>query len=126
MLKRLFGNAVLISIVTVILYYVHSYLLSDQGYLLAFSLMSVYIFHAVAYMIICLLVEVVATRLPTQAGYAYLTTVFVKIGVFVLVFKDSILSRQDLPMADRLSLVVPMFIYLILEALYCGRLLNSK
>ncbi|MBL6449927.1 hypothetical protein JMN32_26680 [Fulvivirga sp. 29W222] len=97
-----------------------------MGEEMAFSLLGMYIFHFSAYFIICLSVELLYTRLPSQVGYAYLASVFIKIGVFVLVFKSAIFGAEDLSMAERLSIVVPMFLFLIFEATYCGRLMNSQ
>lgn len=112
--------------ITVILYVTHIYLLDYAGEEMTFSLLGMYIFHFVAYFVICLSVELLYTRLPSQVGYAYLASVFIKIGIFVLIFKSAIFGANELNMTERLSVVVPMFVFLIFEAIYCGRLMNSQ
>ncbi|MTI25553.1 hypothetical protein E1163_11415 [Fulvivirga kasyanovii] len=97
-----------------------------MGEEMTFSLSGMYIFHFIAYFVICLSVELLNTRLPSQVGYAYLASVFIKIGVFVLIFKSAIFGANELNMTERLSVVVPMFVFLIFEAIYCGRLMNSQ
>lgn len=126
MIKRFLSFTLLVVMITVILYVVHIYALDYVGQETAFSLMGMYTFHFVAYLIICLSVEYLYTRLPSQVGYAYLASVFIKIGVFVLVFKSTIFGAEELNMAERLSIVVPMFLFLVFEATYCGRLMNSQ
>ncbi|MTI20137.1 hypothetical protein E1176_03820 [Fulvivirga sp. RKSG066] len=85
-----------------------------------------YVFHFVSYLVICLSIEALFKKLPSQVGYAYLASVFIKIGVFVLVFKSTIFGLEAMTMPERLSIVIPMFIFLIFEATYCGRLMNSQ
>jgi hypothetical protein len=70
-------------------------------------------------------VELLSAKLPNQVGYIYLSSVFVKIGIFVLVFKSIIFSIEVLPMSERISIVIPMFIFLIIEAIYSGRIMNA-
>ncbi|UII34236.1 DUF6168 family protein [Fulvivirga ulvae] len=112
--------------ISVILYVSHMYTLDYIGEVVTFSISGMYIFHFIACFIICLSVELLYTRLPSQVGYAYLASVFIKIGVFVLVFKSAIFGPNELNMTERLSVVVPMFMFLIFEAIYCGRLMNSQ
>ncbi|GAA0892280.1 hypothetical protein GCM10009122_19590 [Fulvivirga kasyanovii] len=126
MIKRFLSFTVVVVMLTVILYVVHIYLLDYMGEEMTFSLSGMYIFHFIAYFVICLSVELLNTRLPSQVGYAYLASVFIKIGVFVLIFKSAIFGANELNMTERLSVVVPMFVFLIFEAIYCGRLMNSQ
>ncbi|ELR69897.1 hypothetical protein C900_04600 [Fulvivirga imtechensis AK7] len=93
---------------------------------LAFSLVAMYLFHFISYVIICLSVEYLNAKLPSQVGYAYLASVFIKIGVFVLVFKSTIVGAEDLTLVERLYIIIPMFLFLVLEAIYCGRLMNAQ
>lgn len=126
MIKRFLSFTLLVLILSVALYFCQHYLLNSQEQKLAFSLTNMYLFHFISYVIICLSVEFLNTKLPSQVGYAYLASVFIKIGVFVLVFKSTILRAEDLSMAERLSIVAPMFLFLVLEAIYCGRLMNAQ
>ena len=126
MIKRFFSFTILVLILSVALYVAQHYLLNPLEQKLTFSLEGMYLFHFISYVIICLSVEYLNTKLPSQVGYAYLASVFIKIGVFVLVFKSTIFNAEILSMAERLSIIVPMFLFLVLEAIYCGRLMNAQ
>jgi len=125
MTKRLLSFALGITILSVLLYLGHSFLLAHFGESISFALRSVYYFNALACVIICICVELLFTRLPSQVGYAYLASIFIKIGLFVLIFKNTLFPDGEFPMSERLSIVVPMMVFLIVEAVYCGRLMNQ-
>ena len=83
-------------------------------------------FHAISSFLIYLIVEFIAENMPSQAGYAYLASVFLKMGVFILLYKSVIFSDMDISKAEKVSLVIPLFLFLILEAIFCSKLLNKK
>ncbi|MBD0831187.1 DUF6168 family protein [Aestuariibaculum sediminum] len=93
---------------------------------MAFELSSVYLFHAIAVIIVYAAIEGVAGMMPDKAGYAYLTLMFIKLGLFVLLFKNSIFESGPLSQTEKLALVVPLFLFLILEAVCIAKLLNNK
>jgi hypothetical protein len=126
MIKRILKFIIANILVFVVSYFVHDYVVNSNAVALSFSLFSVYLFHVVAAFIVCALVEMVADKLPNQAGYAYLASVFVKMGIFVLVFKDTILSNDQLSKPERFSLIIPLFIFLIIEAVAISNLLKHK
>lgn len=119
-----------ILIVTAILLALFLIALNLQNYLttetLSFSLFYVYLFHLIAAIVVYVTVEIVAEKLPNQAGYAYLTLMFFKIGAFVLVFQSSVFANDNLTRIERIGLVVPLFLFLITEAIAVSKLLNSK
>ncbi|MBA6156241.1 hypothetical protein H3Z83_06870 [Tenacibaculum sp. S7007] len=93
---------------------------------LSFSLFSVYLFHVIAATIVYVIVEFIADKMPNQAGYAYLASVFLKMGFFVLVFQATVFANEQLTKPERFSLVIPLFLFLIIEAIAISKLLNSK
>jgi len=106
-----------------IAYNLHNYLIDA---VLSFSLFKVYLFHLIAAIIVYIGIEIVSDKLPNQAGYAYLTFIFIKIGVFVLIFQSSVFANDDLTQIERVGLVVPLFLFLITEAVSVSRLLNNQ
>lgn len=104
-------------------YAVHSSFLNEN---LFFSLLSIYIFHAVSAVFVYATVEIVSNYLPNQAGYSYLMMMCLKIGAFVLIFQTSVFAKSPLSQVERVSLVIPLFLFLIVEAIVVSRLLNSK
>jgi len=123
MLKRIILIALLFVLLFGISYSVHASLLNDS---LVFSLLSVYLFHVISAILVYIIVEVVSNYLPNQAGYAYLMMMCLKIGAFVLIFQSSVFAKSALSQVDRISLVVPLFLFLIVEAVAVSRLLNNR
>ncbi|WP_435261063.1 DUF6168 family protein [Tenacibaculum sp. nBUS_03] len=126
MIKRILFFLAVMLIVLVISYFPHNYVLTGKEIQLSFSLLGVYAFHAIAATIVYLIVELVAYKIPNQAGYAYLASIFLKIGFFVLVFQASVFNNEQLTKPERFSLVIPLFLFLIIEAIAVSKLLNSK
>ena len=56
----------------------------------------------------------------------YLTLMFFKIGAFVLIFQTSVFANENLTQMERIGLVIPLFLFLITEAIAVSKLLNSK
>jgi hypothetical protein len=123
MIKRIILVLIAILLLFVISYTLHYSLLNED---LAFSLLNIYTFHAISAILIYICIEVVADKLPNQAGYAYLMLMCFKIGGFVLIFQASVFSIEVLSQTQRLALVAPLFIFLIAEAIAVAKLLNSK
>jgi len=107
-----------------IMYYCHIYLMHSSDVSLSFRLDQIYYFNVIASLLICLAVEVLSKKLPAQVGFAYLASMFVKIGLFVLLFNE-LIFKDTFPQVERLSIVLPMMIFLIAEAGYAGRLMNK-
>ncbi len=125
MTKRFLKFTVIFISVSILFYISHKYLLSFAGVNLSYKLLNIYLFHFIASFSICAIVEWLSSRLPNQVGYIYLSSIFIKIGVFVLVFKPIIFGVEGLPMSEKFSIVVPMFIYLIIEVVYSGSIMNA-
>jgi len=123
MIKRIILVAVLFILLFVVSYSIHTSLLNEN---LSFSLINVYLFHTISVILVYITVEVVSSKLPNQAGYAYLMMMCLKIGAFILIFQTTVFSKTTLSQAERISLVVPLFLFLIIEAISVGKLLNNK
>lgn len=121
--KRILTTVAIIIAIFFISYGLNNYVIGQD---LPFSLLSVYLFHAIATIIIYLIVETLNEKLPNQVGYAYLMLICFKIGAFVLIFQKSIFSLETLEMTSRISLVIPLFVFLITEGVIIGKLLTRK
>jgi hypothetical protein len=88
--------------------------------------MNVYLFNAIASILVYACVELIADTLPNQAGYAFLACVFLKIGFFVLLFQAAVFPEIKLALFQRISLMFPFCLFIIIEALGLAKLLNSK
>ncbi|MFB9051959.1 DUF6168 family protein [Formosa undariae] len=123
MIKRILVFALCISLLFAVSFSVHNYFITDS---LSFELWQVYLYHAVATVIVYASMEGVSYALPSQAGYSYLVLMFVKLGVFVLIFNTAIFEKEQLSQADKFGLVLPLFLFLTAEAVAVAKLLNSK
>ena len=126
MIKRILYFLTAIVLLFAVSYFPHNYTLQLKETHLSFSLLYVYLFHVIAAIIVYSIVEFVAEKLPNQAGYAYLASIFLKIGFFVLLFQASVFANEQLSKPDRISLVIPLFLFLIVEAIAVSKLLNNK
>ena len=71
----------------VVLYSLHKMLLGSQKMVL--SLNALYAFFVVTTLIIIISLELLATVLPDKVGYAFLMAVFIKMGLFILIFSSN-------------------------------------
>ena len=124
MSKRILSYLILLLIAFMVAFFVHSSVVDSNAY--PYSLLNIYLFHVIASALIYLAVEVVFLKLPNQAGYLYLASIFLKIGFFVLLFKDSVMLNDLLTKSAKVSLIVPLFLFLIIEAFGVSKVLNSK
>ncbi|MFV9549529.1 DUF6168 family protein [Algibacter sp. PT7-4] len=123
MIKRIVLVVVLFLLLFGFGYGIHAAILETN---LPFSLLNIYIFFAVSAVLVYATVEVVFSKLPNQAGYAYLMMMCLKLGAFVLIFQKSVFQEALLTKIERINLIVPLFLFLIAEAIVVGKLLNNK
>ena len=126
MVKRIVTFIIAVIILFIAAFYLNKMMLAERYELLRFSLFNVYLFHLIGAVIVYAAVEGVASIMPNNAGYTYLATIFLKIGFFVLIFPAVLSGEVKLEMFEKLSLVIPMFLFLGLEGFFVGKLLNSK
>ena len=115
--KRILYVVASILVILVVAYNLQSYLTDDN---VPYSLQKLYIFHGIAVLIVYLGIEIIHDKT------AYLTLMFLKIGTFILLFKSTIFSIKDLTLTDRLGLVIPFFLFLIVETACIAKLLKRK
>ena len=126
MIKRILIYLSVIALVFVVVFFTHQYMLEYKQLVLSYSLLNVYLFNAIVSIIIYGCIELVAEKLPSQAGFAFLACVFLKIGFFVVLFQTTVFPEIKLEMFQRLSLMIPFFLFIVIEAVGIAKLLNSK
>jgi len=122
MIKRILVFTLCVVLLFAVTFSVHSHFAEFT----AFSLWQVYVFHALAALLVYISVEAVASIRASQAGYVYLTLMLIKIGLFVLIFKNEVFESEVLTKSERIALVVPLLLFLTAEAVGVSKLLNSK
>jgi len=126
MLKKLIYYSLPVVILAISVLFIQQSYIEAQDEILPYSLYSIYVFHFIAYLIIVIGIEFLSKKLPNQVGFFYLASVFIKIGFFVLIFKDSIFAEDPMSFLGRISIIIPFFMFLIFEAIYSGKLMNGK
>lgn len=93
---------------------------------LPFSVVSLYVFFGISSVIIISGIELLYTIMPNNAGYAFLVGMFVKMGIFMMAFYSKMLSVKNIHFADKIFILVPLFVFLFLETLVVINLMMQK
>ncbi len=104
--------------------FVHTYLLSTIP--TRFLPISIYGFHALATFIVFIMVELSIKKYADQTGYLYLVFMMVKLGLFAFIFRYALFSEVPLTNPEKLILILPLIIFLTIEAIMVSKVLNSK
>lgn len=125
MIKRILLYFFVVSILFVGVLYMHNFIITSNNSAIRFSLFNIYLFHFISSFIIYLIIELIVLKMPNQAGFVFLSSIFLKLGFFVMIFNTTILSLENLNLIERVSIIVPLFIFLFLEAAASFKLLNK-
>ena len=93
---------------------------------LPFTAVSLYVFFGVSSVLIITLIEVLFPMMPNNVGYVFLVGMFVKMGVFMIIFYSKMLDIKNIHFSDKIFILVPLFIFLSLETLVVSNLLMQK
>jgi hypothetical protein len=115
MIRRIVVNNIIALITGVVLYFIHTLIISSFQLKLSFSLISIYLFFTIAAIIIISGLELLFEYLASSAGYAFLVSVFLKMGIFVLLFFAGGMAEKSLTMIDKFSILIPLFIFMGIE-----------
>jgi hypothetical protein len=128
MIKTIFFYTVVFFFLFLISFFLHETLIEKQGVILPFSLIKVYLFHMGFSLLICVNFKVFSTvdKIFPQLGFIYLGILFLKIVLFGTFFYKSIFSEENLSEIARISLFIPMLIFLLTEVVFVAKILNKK
>ncbi|REH56213.1 hypothetical protein C7448_101248 [Tenacibaculum gallaicum] len=126
MIKRIIFFAVIVVTLAALGFFINNYFIERSTLNLSFSLISVYIFNVIASLLIYIAVEIVISYLPNETGYLYLGLMLVKFGVFIMLYQDSIFSETGLTKPEKVSILLPILTFLLVEAIGVSKLLNNR
>lgn len=128
MIKSIVGFTFIFFFLFLISLSIHELYIENQQIILPFSLQKVYLFHLVFSLIICsnFLVFSTFTKVFEQLGFIYLGTILLKLILFSIIFHKVIVSEEGLPFSARLSLFIPMLIFLLTETVCITKILKKK
>ncbi len=127
--KRLLSNAILLMILGVAAYFLHTGILKMLDIQLPYQLIDFYLFAGISSLIICLTLISLPALIPAfydKLGFIFLFTIFGKLLFMGLVFKDLLFQEQVFTRLQRLSMLIPIFIFLFYEVLLLVKILNKK
>lgn len=116
-MKRIITYNLIAIFLGVILFTLHNYLIQVFEAKVAFSLLSIYLFFCISSVVIITVLELLFKYLPSSTGYAFLVSVFLKMGLFILLFFAGSLSDIALNKVDKISILIPLFSFMTLETL---------
>lgn len=104
------------------------WLLKLNNHIIRFSFYDTTLFFATASAIICLHLKIFSQikSLQPQLGYIYLPTLMIKGGVFFVAFKSTVFSIEKLSNPERLCLLLPLLIFLVLEVYFVIQILKEN
>lgn len=107
---------------------IHTSVLSSGDYSLRFEILPLYWFFSMVSLLFCCLFKVFSNIKKTeeQLGFMYLFTLVLKIIFFVVFFNSSILKLPNLTKIESLNLLIPFFVFLVLEIYFITSLLGER
>jgi len=128
MIKSIVGFTFIFFFLFLVSLSLHELYLENKQLILPFSLQKVYLFHLVFSLVICsnFLVFSTAAKVFEQLGFIYLSTILLKLILFSIIFHKTIFSEEGLPFSARLSLFIPMLVFLLTETVFVTKILKKK
>jgi len=128
MIKNLFLYTTVFFALYFLSHLLHQNIIEKQEIILPFSLKKIYLFHLGFSLIICTNFLLLSTvnKISDQLGFIYLATIILKPVLFCLIFYKSIFTEETLSFAARISLIIPMIIFLLTEAFFVAQILQKK
>lgn len=107
---------------------IHSYFIEEQNFRLGFSLKKLYSFHAIFTLVVLVKFNILSgfKKVSEQLGFIYLGVLILKIIFFCIVFYNPVFTSEKLTQIERISLLIPMVIFLISEVYFVSKLIQKK
>ena len=128
LLKKTTTYTLLIGVLFFVGLHTHTFFLEKEAIKLQFSLFNIYLFHAVFTFILITIFTFISkyNTFFEQLGFIYLGTLVFKITFFCGVFYNPIFTTENLSIIERISLLIPVAIFLIIEVYFIAKILNRK
>lgn len=124
------GLGILLTFITLyfVLQNIHGYLLEKNAISLPYSLEKVYLFNTGFSILVCVNVLLLSTvnKFKEQLGFVYLIALFAKIILFSATFYKSIVKVDEMQMVAKISILVPLLIFLLTEIIFIAKQINQK
>lgn len=128
MIKSILLYIIVFSSLFFISFNLHEDFLQQKEIILPFTLKKIYLFHLGFSLLICINLKWLSTvdNFFYQLGFVYLGAIFLKIILFLAIFYQPIFLKENRSQIANLSLIIPLFIFLLTEAIFIAKILNKK
>ena len=128
MIRNILIFSITFLFVFLVSFYLHNFYIEKQQIILPFTLKKVYLFHLIFSLLICtnFLLFSTVDKIFEQLGFIYLGTIVLKLLLFCIIFYTSLFTVVELSFVARLSLFIPMIVFLLTEAIFVAKILNKK
>mgnify|MGYP000209287100 CR=1 FL=1 len=128
MIKQTLKYSIVFLFLLIIGFYSQEAILTQKNISLTYSLWSVYIFHFLFSLSICVILSVLSfnEKFYQQLGFIYLGTLVFKIVIFCFVFNNIVFRELPLSKTESLSMLIPLAVFLIGEVYFIAQVLNRK
>lgn len=128
MIRPLFRYTLSFALLFIVVYYIQGLIIDELKLILNYDPVYTNLFFCLASLVInihFLFLSKIESIRP-QLGFIFLPTLFIKGGLFYIVFKSSISNLENYSIAERLNLLIPFLIFLALEVFFIAKILNKK
>ncbi len=127
MLKKVLFQVLLFGFLLFFGFYAHRFILESNEILIEFPLFQIYLFHAIFSLIICASFQVLSTyeKFASQLGFIYLGTFLLKLLLFAIIFNGLLFNKEANSLTNKISLLVPVFIFLFFEVILIAKILGK-
>lgn len=113
MIKKILKPAIIIALISVVLFFVHQFVFGSEAQEAVYSLTKLYGFHFFITLNVFVLCTIMSKHLKEQIGLVFLAMVFVKMALLYFGFKEVFELKEQ--KAVLIGFVVPYIIYLGIE-----------
>lgn len=128
MIKNIFLYTLVFFALYFFSHFLHQSFIEKQKIILPFSLQKVYLFHTGFSLLVCMNLVLFSNvnKIIDQLGFIYLGTILLKLVLFSLLFYSSTIINDSLAFSARISLLIPLIIFLLTEAFFVSKILKRK
>jgi len=109
-------------------FFLHQLLLVDGNSDFNMLLRKAYIFHLVFSSSVIIVFHLLSSneKIFPQLGFIYIALLVFKIAAFTAMCYPQLMGDQYLPRFERASLLIPVFVFLVLEVFFVSKILQRK
>ncbi|CAM3414348.1 DUF6168 family protein [Zobellia roscoffensis] len=128
MIKQIVQYLVVFILVGATSFFLHQFLLADDNIAFNDLLQNAYIFHFIFSLSVIIAFQLLSKseKVFTQLGFIYMGLLVFKIVVYTAMCYPQLVGDQYLPRFYRASLLIPVFVFLVLEVFFVSKIIQRR